>query len=466
MKKRLLAFALLLPMLLSLIPTVLAAEGNSDLSQYGKYYVALGDSFTRGMGASENWYDEVYRMDGIPGQVISVDGEPMVASKYCRNVTGTYSKRVADAIGCYSPDNILDRSATYWPIAQNGLTTCFFADLMGLDDGGYFETDYTHNPEYTLPLSRYTTDLYYFGNVNSINAEGTGRYGKTGVAGDILQMLKSAKLITIELGMSDILNRPGSVLIDYVEAGGLASIIHVPSLIYSQLNEAFQYWKTDYALILDYIKENNPDATVVLVGALNVVFNLTIADGTLLPVGSAFSLFSAKMNQCYKQWAEDYDYIYVDISNVDLEGMEADTPLLKVDFASPDIHPSYSGYEQIARLILDALEKHNGITETAPKDIVVDIGRFDSVDRVKVNGIPVAKKNYTVKDHILTIHHYSRLATSLTITTKLNGKTALSTYHLAHHDGHYVAHRTYTTNNILRVPDYWMNQITSLFAKS
>ena len=464
MKKKLISLALAVIMLFGLLPMAAFAEATEpELAEYGEYYVALGDSFTRGMGASEGWYDELYLMDAIDGETITVNDEEMVTSRYCRNVTGSYTKRIADAIGCCCPDDIMDKTATYWPIAQNGLATYFFADLMGLDDGGYFETDYTHNPEYTAPLRRYETDLYYFGNVNSISSDGTGRYGKTGVAGDILEMLDSAKLITIALGMSDMLNRPGSVLTDKCLGGGISGILTAPSVMISQINEAYKYWKIDYELILDYIKENNPDATVVLVGACNVVFNLTLAKSTMLPIGTALSALTNKMNECYKEWAEKYGYIFVDISNVDLEGMEADTPLLEVDFNSVDIHPSYSGYEQIARMIIDALKEYNGITEKGAKDIVLDIGRFDDIDCVKVNGIPVSKSDYTIKDHVLTIHCKTKLASSLSITTKLNGKIAVSTYQIVYRDGGYTAYRTYSTNNIFKVPDYWLNTIRSFF---
>ena len=80
--------------------------------------------------------------------------------------------------------------------------------------------------------------------------------------------------------------------------------------------------------------------------------------------------------------------------------------------------------------------------------INVDLGRFDRVDYVLVNGIPV--KNYSMDGFMLTIPYSGIFANNLTVGVKNDdGSVAVQTYQLVYkaHEG-YVAYRIYGTNDI------------------
>jgi len=470
MKKISKTVALFLVVVMTIIElsiAITADEKKSEFSEYnaGSGYVAFGDSFTRGMGVSEDWENTIYYMDDIPGNPVeNFYGEEITASVNCRNVEGTYCKMLANLIGCYCPDDITDSKATYWPIAQNGLTSYAIADLMGLDDD-YYDTVYTHH--YKRHSSRYVADLYYFGNQNSVNADGVGTYGKSGVAMDILTMVDSAKLITIELGMSDIMNRMGNTILDlYAEAGSdlnnPAVLSSVVKTVVSQMYEQFHYWEKDYQLILDYIKEHNPEATVVMLGAENPVFNATLSDDMFLPVGTALSTVTMYMNQIYRKWAKEYNYIYVDISNVELEGIQESVSLSNISFDSPDTHPTPEGQKQIFRMIVSALKEQGTKKKNNADHIVVDLGRFSDVDYVLVNGIPT--QDYTVENSVLTIPSRNHNAVNLTVGMIVEGKLSITTYELVYRNG-YTAYRIYTVNNAANVLQKLHNSAKSTASK-
>jgi len=263
-------------------------------------------------------------------------------------------------------------------------------------------------------------------------------------------MIDSAGLITLELGMSDILNRVGCVLlsecfpegINFSSAGDIAKAVKV---LVSELYDGYRYWVTGYRMILDYIKDHNPDAAVVIIGAVNPLFNLTISDTSVLPVGTALSVITTWMNQYYRQWAKEYGYVYVDISNVELEGMEDEVSFNDLIFDSPNTHPTPNGYRQMARMIIKALKESEKAEKTNVNNIVVDLGRFNRADYVLVDGVPVT--DYTVEDSVLVIPSRLHNKKNLTVGVKQNGKLSVTTYELVYHNG-YTAYRIYTTNSV------------------
>ena len=102
--------------------------------------------------------------------------------------------------------------------------------------------------------------------------------------------------------------------------------------------------------------------------------------------------------------------------------------------------------EQIAREILSVLPlADNSMPADKGKNIVIDLGRFENVDSVKLDGISV--KNYSMDNYVLTVPCSRTTAHFLTVTIKgADGKTALVTYQL-NYDGGYSAHRIYGTND-------------------
>ena len=151
MKKstKILALILALCMTASLFSlAAYAADGQEDpyaVLKQGVGYVAIGDSFTRGYGAGDNWQDQIYRNE-YPGDYD------------CRNVDGSYPNRVAEAFGLYAPDDIRDTDAKLWPLAHDAVSTAYVLDLLGIDDGF---RDEEHLYSSGAMMRRYAADLQY-----------------------------------------------------------------------------------------------------------------------------------------------------------------------------------------------------------------------------------------------------------------------------------------------------------------
>ena len=456
-------FALLLACLIACsCCSVSFAATKETVRQYGKEggYLAIGDSISRGCGA-EGFYI------GRDGEYMP-KGEGQYGEYDLRNVQGCVPYQIAEAVGCTAPMDMSDQNATYWPFTFPGMTTAVTLDLLGVDDGF---TDTKLNYAY------YKDMLEFFGYEGSFNGvrEGDVYDPETcGKCGNIIELIQKADLITVQLGMCDIFYRAYRI----VSNGGmlanglkfdLSSADAIKNLVETAVREmkfGYEYWKANYPLILDTIQKLNPDATVVMVGAFNVVNQLTITDDTMAPIGSAVTAITAGMNRCFRKWAKEYNILFADITNTETQAAENDWSVLG-DFKNNTFtgtHPTQKGYDYIVRRILALLPEQ---TETT--GINVDLGRFDRVDYVLVNGIPV--RNYSVDGFMLTIPYSGRLANNLTVGVKNDdGTIAVQTYQLVYkaREG-YVAYRIYGNNDaiglLLRPWHTLVKLLRSLFQK-
>lgn len=321
-------------------------------------YVAIGDSFTRGYGAGDNWQEEIYRNDSY-------------GNFDCRNVGGSYPKLVAEAFGLNAPDDIRDTTAKVWPLAHDAVSTAYILDLLGIDDG-FRDDEFTYHFGYQM--ERYETDLRYFGDPLSYALDGQSAYGQTGEIMSAREMLKNADLITIELGQSDIVYKAqifGLNELDMSDIAGLpAGISHIIEL----LDKYYDYWKDAYPLLLDFIKENNPDAKVVLVGTLNPLKDATLTDDISVQIGSILNVIFDKINFFTRQCALEYGYTFVDISDVETPtsiSHKSIGAILSISDATEYAlvaHPTAKGYTQIADRVIEAVENDlaNGSAEPMP----------------------------------------------------------------------------------------------------
>lgn len=472
--KKLIAMLLVVVMVFSVTSVAAFAEDGGvdpDLSGFndGTGYVAFGDSITRGYGALPKWEDWSavgYRMDNYDEN----DSKPEYYN--CRNVEGSYPWIVANALGCKSNDSILDENGKYWPIAQDAVTTSYILDLLGIEDN-YYDSEYLS--KYPEVKRRYETSLHYFGVKGvSMNSDGTGTYAKEPTVMGVDELLSNASLVSIAIGMGDVLNRARSLATDdFLENGDFSdtsAILGVVKNLIAKMYEGYDYWLNHYPEILKYMRDNAKGAEVVIVGAINPAFNMTITDDVLLPVGSALTAITTLMNQHYKQWAEEYGFIYVDISNVETGATEDTIGITEfLSMGSYEMgkatHPTPAGYQQIARMIIAALKEHEGKAHTAKTDIRVNLGRLADVNYVRVNGNTI--HNYTVdEDGFLTIHYGSTSAKSLTVSAvREDGKVAVTHYQLSFDKNGYSAYRIYTTNDVFGVLSSVLNNIKSLFTK-
>ena len=442
--RRILAALLSVLFVFACCTAAVSAATADTVRQFGKEggYLAIGDSISRGCGA-EGFYI------GRNGEYLP-DGEGQYGEYDMRNVQGCVPYQIAQAVGCTAPMDMADQDATYWPFTFPGMTTAVTLDLLGVEDGFKDEK---------LRYSYYKDMLEYFGYEGSFDGvrEGDVFDPQTdGKCGNIIELIEKADLITVQLGMCDIFYRTyriisnGGMLADGLKFD-LSSTDSIKSLIKTAITEmkfGYEYWKTNYPVLIEKILELNPDATIVMVGSFNVVNQLTITDDTLAPIGSIISAITESMNKMYRKWEKEYGVLYADVSSTETLAAENDWSLLG-DFKSKSFtgtHPSQKGYDYITRRILALLPP-----EETNKNITVDHGRFRKVDYVLVNGIPV--KNYTMDGFELTIPYSGPLVTNLTIGVKNDdGTVAVQTYRMTYHVGSgYTAHRVFGNNDVRKL---------------
>ncbi len=329
------------------VPSFAAEDPYASLKE-GIGYLAVGDSFTRGYGAGENWQDQLYLNDTY-------------GNFDCRNVDGSYPNRVAEAFGLDAPDDIRDTSAKLWPLAHDAVSVAYILDLLGIDDG-YRDDEFTY--EDGSMLKRYAADLQYFGDPLSLTIDGDAAYGKTGEVMSVREMFKNASLITIGLGQTHVIYKAQIFGLNKLDLSDAKSIASGVGNIFNLLENYFNYWKDAYPLLLDYIKENNPDAKVVLVGTLNPIRNATATDDVAIRIGSLINGIMDAMNAYTRMCATKYGYMYVDISDVDTPSSVTQMSLGHILSISDPIeyaliaHPTPHGYAQIAERVIDTVEKN------------------------------------------------------------------------------------------------------------
>ncbi len=466
MKKQLrTTLAALLSVLLILTCFVPAFAAVPEYGKQGGYF-AIGDSIGRGCGAEGSYLDK----NGNP------TGESKPGGQYdiyeMRNVKGAYTTQIAEAVGCKMPDDITEQDATFWPLCYPGFTTAMALDVMGVDDKfSDKELDYPY----------YDDVLQYFGYADSFDgtrAEDTkekvaAEKGGIGQCGSVKDLAQKASLITVELGMCDVFYRTyriasnGGMLSDGAEfnVNSPADIADLASTALTQMYAGLSHWKQYYPVLIKTLREWNPDATIVMVGAFNVVKQLRISDDIIVPLGNVFDLIPAEMNSCYKKWDKEFGdkVIYADISNTEPLAAEKDWSLLGdfMDNTFAGTHPSQEGYNYITRQILNTLDPDKAVTT----DIVVDLGRFDKVDTVLVDGKKVS--DYSMDGYVLTVKTDRTGAKNLTVTiTGEDGKTAVQTYALSYSkDTGYTASRIYGTSDVKETGRSFLDLLKSLFQK-
>ena len=312
----------------------------------GTGYVAIGDSFTRGYGAGDTWQDEIYLNDSY-------------GNYNCRNVVSSYPNLIAKTLGLYAPDDIRDTDATFWPIAHDALSTAYILDLLGIDDG-YRDEEFLYH--YSYMTERYETDLRYFGDPESYALDGQSLYGQTGEVMSIREIIRNAKLITIQVGQSDIIYKAQIFGLNTLDLSDIANLPAGIGNILSLLTNYFEYWKSAYPLLLDYIKEVNPDAKVVLIGTMNPIKNTTATDDISIKIGGLIDFIFTSMNTYSQKCALEYGYTYVDITDVESPSCVTQTSIAHILSLTDDIeygiqaHPTTKGYAQIADRVIEAVD--------------------------------------------------------------------------------------------------------------
>lgn len=413
-------------------------------------YLVIGDSISRGCGAEGFYLDR----DGNPLPEGSLGGQYDIFEM--RNVKGSFTTQIAEKLGYSMPFDTVDPDGNFWPLCYPGLTVSVLLDLMGIEDD--FDDLLLDYMNYDWMLAYFGSEEYSkdgFKEGDDTKEAVIERFGGLGQVGPIDELVKKSNLITLELGMCDVFYRTyrivsnGGALADGLtfDTSTVQGILGLVKTAISEMYNGYNFWKTWYPVVLDKLIEWNPDATIVLVGAFNLVDQMRITNEDAIPLGNIVDVLSDSMNRQMEKWADQRgdNVIYVDISNTETLSAENDWALtgdfLPNSFAG--VHPTQNGHNYIAGRILNALQpEDNG------KNIVVDLARFDRLDYVLVNGIKVT--DYTLDGTVITIPCDHILATNLTIGVRdENGALAIQTYCLKYSraDG-YTAKRVYGTNDL------------------
>lgn len=407
MKKFEKAVALLLAvmMVLSCLAMCASAEDTEDTPKY-ENYLCIGTSVTRGCG---------------------LDGYDIYDDATAHNIPGSYPDYVANALGIPVEHR--------WNCAYQGEMISSVLAIMGMFDPN---DDELMNPEYNYWFSRRILPNMF------------AQYGyDTGmVCGEkcsILDKLSSCDLITIELGMGDVFYRTKEITSADDVFGNLGDtdIAAFAEQFITELYKNYNFMLKNYTKILDYIKVNNPNATVVIIGNYNMFADMPLNDEIFAPIGDAFAVLSVSMNQIYKQWAKQYGYIYADISNVETPATEGDMAAFDIEDMNYAIHPSVeNGLPYIARQVLNALDTERPVTA----NITVDLGSLNKLDFVVVDNKPIF--NYSLEGSILTIPYFSTKAMLLTVgAVNEDGTVSTHSYQLAFGEKGYTAYKIGAVND-------------------
>jgi len=372
MKKdiRIVAWVLALTMTFVLMTAGVSAEENKW--QLEGDYVAFGDSVSRGFGATKDNH-----ITGTYGQYTK------------RIVEGAFPYRIAQA---YLPaETIIDdadvwEGNSYWPICYAGMTVTALLDYLQVEDG-FYDEEYDH-----------------CGIEN-----GFGTYAFKRILGEkpdaIIEKIKGAGLITIELGMCDVLYR--SSIVSQAHSSSTAELV---ARFTEEMNGNFAQWEKSYPLFLQWLKEINPKATIVMVGAYNMHNGVDLSRDIVFPAGNLVSIMIAAMNEKYREWEETYDVLFADIFNIEAGGMEQGLSFVNDRMNNVANHPTVEGNAYIARQVMAVLE---GV-EKNRYDIVLDLCCLNAVDAVYLDGKPV--KKYTLDGWLLTVPYKNANAENLTVT--------------------------------------------------
>lgn len=422
---------LVLALVLTLSCIGIPAFAADPVRQYGTEggYLAIGDSVTRGCGTAGYFNGQYYDFDQ-------------------RNVDGAFPYAVAQAVGCTTPTDIYDPAGNYWPMSFPGMTTGVLNDLYGVEDD-FSDVDFDYG--------NYDWMIENFGYAGSSVSPRGEAFNGTAKVGGIDELTKKASLITVEIGMCDVFYRALVIATEHGSfAGGFNidfsdpdAMLEFAKIFLEEMYKGYNYWLKGYPMLLAKIRELNPDAAVVVVGAYNMLHDVELTEDSIIPVGTAVAALTESMNAKYRQWAAQYNCIYADIANTEPLAAEANYDFVNQYLADRELacHPAASGNAYIGRQVLACLPRQSAADPEVSTDIVVDLGRFKSVSSVMVDGKYV--KGYSMDGTVLTVPYSGKNAKVLTVSILgEDWKLAVQTYTLKYTDSGYTAFRLYGNNDL------------------
>lgn len=443
--KKILSTLLSLLMIITITTVNINADEQPSVKQYDAY-VAFGDSMSRGFNGTN--YSEANNFN-------------------LRNVPGSYTYLVSQAIGCESPNEFSNHeNVKYYPVCFMGESVTSALDIIGVGDCS--DTVYDHG------IMKGSYDVAERTYVTQSNKD---RYKKNyqGTVKNILQSYNEDDdvLITIFLGLSDVVLKPVcNVLLDKYRNGELTSqdqdeaneIVDILKQINEQMTIEYKSWLTNYQTLITSLQSYCPNADILLIGNFNILKEMTLNDDMVLPVGNIANPFVALMNQNIKAFAKQYGCTYVDIVDAESSVTAGEWTITEAfgDLQSTT-HPTAASMEYISRQIIRALPTEE--VEENNYDIVVDLIRYNRVDSVYVNGIKMNYSSYGVEGTILTVNYDNPYAKTMVVNIKNDdGTISTRTYSLNYEDGHYVPRCIDSTNDTVSTAKKVFASIKNFFS--
>lgn len=332
---------------------------------YRKYanYVCLGDSIAAGCGLSKDGSETTFE--------ISNDEHPEAySSEYLYRgydfdvAPNAYHSLIANTLG-----------VNLSQCARSGLRA---VELRYMLDGIYndFEKSF-------LWGSQFFTDNF----VKLFSGEDVdvmAQLEKMKVQSNIVNSVKNADLITINLGSNDVfsftlLYSMNQLIADFpilsdvsevfkatgnlgLAIGSLidlaATVGKLPIIVESimrNLGLTYEQFVDNYTALIERILTINPDATIVLVGVYNPLKNMHISSDTKLDPRALIAPVVDSMNVFYRELADRYaNCRYADVTDTDIYRLNLTDPGL-TDLSLLKVHPTISGYRYMAQQILGCL---------------------------------------------------------------------------------------------------------------
>jgi len=459
-----LALLLALVMVLSCISVQAFAATEENVKQYGEEaggYLAFGDSISRGYGTTGYYKHEADTFSGEDG---------------IRTVEGSFIGKLAAATG-YNPTKLFTEPCNYWPVALPGQTLGATMDLFGVEDG-------LDDTKFDFPY--YNSLLKWFGYEGSLDGVKGQTYDEAtcGRVGSVIKLTEDANLITVQLGMCDVFYRAFRIATNGgLLANGFDDVLSdtekLTALATEYINEmitGFNYFNEYYPQFISMLRNMNEDATIVVIGAFNMLRGVTLDNDSLVQVGNVISVITDQMNEVYEKTAKDYGCLYVDVSNTECYAAEQGWSIMSEEFlknTDPATHPSQNGHDYIYRQILSVLpeENPNG-NKWASTDIVVDLGRFteENIQKVYVDGAEFTKGTgvgcYEMDGYNLVCHYGFGYATTLRVQmADENGKIVTQIYSLSYQNGGYVAELVRSDNDTEQTNSKFVQFFKDIFQK-
>lgn len=246
------------------------------------------------------------------------------------------------------------------------------------------------------------------------------------------------KLVIVATGPSDIFY---STAQETIYNSSYPSKLLAAAAYTSKMQSNYAEFQKYFPKLIEYIRQLNPSATILVLGYYNPVKNLKLTDLSLTSEFDALDTVSENMNKDLKTWAKNYGCTFVDITNAETFTQEKGLTAIDLfkDGNGKIYHLNSDGHKYVARQILQKLK---ATPDKVTSNMTIDLGAAQSVSKVTIDGKEIKDFTYNPNNHFLKITYSTKTAKSMTVTQELkDGGTYVGSYELIWDDDcGYIAH--------------------------